>query len=223
MKTDSERHHRRSIRLKSYDYARAGAYFITLCVQDRACLFGNVVDGEGRLRDAGRMVQTVWDELPVHYLGVDIDAFAVMPNHIHGIIVLDGVDRVGAGPRACPRSACPDEGQPRGVAPTVARRARGVDRIGQPRGVAPTSLSLPDVMHRFKTMATKRYADGVKQSAWPTFHDRLWQRNYYEHIVRDEASLNRIRQYIAENPARWPQDRENPAALAPEPENAWAI
>jgi putative transposase len=153
MKTDPERHHRRSIRLKSYDYARAGAYFITLCVQDRACLFGNVVGGGVRLHDAGRMVQTVWDELPVHYLGVDIDAFAVMPNHIHGIIVLDGVDRVGAGPRACPRSACQDE--------------------GQPRGVAPTPLSLPDVMHRFKTMTTKRYADGVKQSAWPTFHDRL--------------------------------------------------
>jgi len=203
MKTGTERHHRGSIRLRSYDYARAGAYFVTLCAQERACLFGDVVDGEMRLHDAGRMVQTVWDELSVHYLGVDIDAFAVMPNHIHGIIVLDGVDRVGAGPRACPRSACPDE--------------------GQPRGVAPTSLSLSDVMHRFKTMTTKRYADGVKESAWPTFHDRLWQRNYYEHIVRDEASLNRIRQYIAENPARWPQDRENPAALAPEPEYAWAV
>jgi len=66
-------------------------------------------------RDAGRMVQTVWNELPVHYLGVDIDAFAVMPNHIHGIIVLDGVDRVGAGPRACPNVACPNDGQPRGL------------------------------------------------------------------------------------------------------------
>jgi REP element-mobilizing transposase RayT len=82
-------------------------------------------------------------------------------------------------------------------------------------------MSLPDVVHRFKTLTTKRYADGVKQCGWTPFAGRLWQRNYYEHIIRDEESLDRIRQYIADNPARWTFDRENPEATAPEPKDAW--
>jgi len=111
---DSERHHRRSIRLKGYDYTQPGAYFVTICTQDRACLFGEVVNGEMRRNAAGQMVLEVWNELPRYYRGVDIDAFVVMPNHVHGIIIL-----VGAGPCACPGPrACPGMGQPQGVAPT---------------------------------------------------------------------------------------------------------
>nr|BAL59102.1 hypothetical conserved protein [Candidatus Acetothermum autotrophicum] len=180
MRADPERHHRRSIRLRGYDYTQPGAYFVTICTQDRMCLFGEVVHGEMRFTDAGRMVHDVWNDLPNHYPGVTIDAFVVMPNHIHGIVVL-----VGAGPRACP------------------------EWVGQPQGVAPT-MSLSDVIHRFKTMTTKRYADGVKQLGWPPFRGRLWQRNYYEHIIRDEESLHRIREYIRTNPLRWHVDRENP-------------
>ena len=175
---DPERDYRRSIRLKGYDYAQAGAYFVTICVQDRECLFGQVVEGEMRLNDAGLVVQAVWDELPDHYPGVNADTFVVMPNHVHGIVIL-----VGAGPRACPNS-------------------------GQPQGVAPT-LSLPDVVHRFKTLTTKRYVS-VKICGWSPFHGKLWQRNYYEHIIRDESSLHCIREYIATNPARWVEDPENP-------------
>jgi REP element-mobilizing transposase RayT len=144
-----------------------------------------MVDGDMVLSDGGRMVQTVWDEIPVHYAGVAIDTFIVMPNHIHGIIIL-----VGAAP--CGR---PPSGQAQGPAPTIA--------IG---------ISLPDVVHRFKTMTTKRYAGGVKQRGWPPFPGRLWQRGYYEHIIRDEESLSRIRQYIDDNPAQWELDRENPAS-----------
>ncbi len=135
-------HHRRSMRLQGYDYSRAGAYFVTLCTQNRECLFGEIENGKMVLNDAGRMVQIVHDEMEPNYPGVKTDDFIVMPNHIHGIIIL-----VGAGP-----CACPETGQPR--------------NDGQPRGVAPT-LSLPDVVHRFKTMTTKRYTDGVKQSGWP--------------------------------------------------------
>jgi REP element-mobilizing transposase RayT len=167
--------------LKGYDYSQPGAYFITICTQDRACLFGEVVDGEMRLNDAGQMVQDVWDELPAFYPGVQTDAFIVMPNHIHGIIIL-----VGTGSHACP------------------------DEIGQPQGVAPTRLSLPDVVHRFKTMTTKRYIDGVKKFGWTPFRRRLWQRNYYEHIIRNDHALQRIREYIWTNPLRWHLDRENP-------------
>lgn len=96
-----ERHHRRSIRLQEHDYTRACAYFVTICTQDRACLFGEVIDRALRLNQAGVAVQTVWNDIPNHYAGVDIDAFVVMPNHIHGIIVLTGAAVVGAGPRAC--------------------------------------------------------------------------------------------------------------------------
>jgi putative transposase len=193
------------------------------------------------------MVQTVWTELPAHYPGVAIDDFVVMPNHVHGILVLTSDDPdgdaielaggrpaphrattggcpydqvvdpmavgaaprgrpgarqpVGAGPRACPGNAGRShaEGQPRGFADL---------EEGQPRGVAPT-MSLPDIVHRFKTMTTKRYADGVKQAGWAPFPGRLWQRNYYEHIIRNDESMHRLRQYIADNPARWQEDTEN--------------
>ena len=107
MKDDPEKHHRRSIRLKGYDYSRAGAYFVTICTQNRECLFGDIVDGEMMLNDAGRMVDAVWNAMPKYYTGVDVDLFQIMPNHIHGIIII-----VGAGP-----CACPDMGQPHGVCP----------------------------------------------------------------------------------------------------------
>ena len=215
MTYDSQKHHRRSIRLKGYDYSQAGAYFITICTQNRACLFGDVADGEMRLNPAGRMVETVWNELACFYPGVDIDGFVVMPNHIHGIVL------VGAAPRGRPDSGQPpDPGQPRGVAPTLP--SQGVAPPSSLEGVAAT-LSLPDVVHRFKTLTTKRYADGVKHFGWTPFPGRVWQRNYYEHIIRNEESLNRIRQYILDNPAQWAIDRDNPLAVASEPEEAWRL
>ena len=186
MQNRSIRLRRHSIRLKGYDYAQEGAYFITITTQNRACLFGDIIDCIPRLNDAGRMIESVWVDMPRYYPGVEADTFIVMPNHIHGIVLL-----VGAGPRAFPNHA------------------------GQPQGVAPT-MSLPDIIHRFKTLTTKRYVDGVKQAAWEPFAGRFWQRNYYEHIIRDENSLNRIREYIATNPARWSIDPENPFATRPE-------
>jgi len=97
MKYDPAIHHRRSIRLQGYDYSQAGAYFATICTQNRECLFGEIVNGEMWLNDAGKMIQAVWDEIPAYYLGIDIDSFIVMPNHIHGIVVI-----VGAAPRGRP-------------------------------------------------------------------------------------------------------------------------
>jgi len=199
MKFDAEKHHRRSIRLRGYNYAQTGADFVTIVTKDRVCLFGQMVNGEIRLTDGGRIIQATWNELPEHYPGVECDAFVVMPNHVHGIIVLvdnggdKGID-VGAGPRACP-----EKGEPQ--------------KSGQPQGVAPT-MSLADVVHRFKTLTTKRYIDGVKASDWTPFAGRLWQRNYYEHVVRGENELTRIREYIANNPLQWEIDWENPLRTA---------
>ncbi len=196
VKFNPKAHHRRSIRLKGYDYSRVGAYFVTICAQNKLCLFGDIVDGRMVLNNGGRMVQTVWDELPKYYPSIETDTFQIMPNHIHGIIVI-----VGASPCACPDPRPgTNDGQPR--------------VIGQPRGVAPT-LSLPDVVHRFKTMTTKRYADGAKKNGWPPFPRKLWQRNYYEHIIRNESDLNLTRKYIIENPKKWEFDRENPNSVRP--------
>ena len=197
-KYDPAKHHRNSIRLKDYDYGQSGAYFITIVTQKKICLFGDVNDSASQLNDAGQMIRAVWVEMSRHYPGVETDTFVVMPNHIHGIILL-----VGAGPRACPESS-------------------RVDRTGQPQGVAPT-ISLPEIVHRFKTLTTKRYTDGVKHSAWTRFQVRLWQRNYYEHVIRDEDSLTRIREYIFNNPAQWAFDPENPAATATESPHVWRL
>ncbi len=243
MKYNRDNHHRRSIRLKGYDYSQAGWYSITICTRNRLCLFGEIQNGEMVLNDAGMMVQTVWNEIGPHYPGIATDSFIVMPNHVHGIVL------VGAGPRACPDPAncetdpraCPnpanyetgqiETGQPVGVSPRgypkpsqpekgqpVGATPRGcpIPKSGQAQGPAPTivpntmtipKMSLPDIVHRFKTMTTKRYTDGVKQNGWAPFAGKLWQRNYYEHIIRDDASYNRISEYIQTNPLRWQDDK----------------
>ncbi|MCF8130334.1 MAG: transposase [Deltaproteobacteria bacterium] len=209
MRQKSPKSSRRSIRLPGYDYSQVGAYFITICTQNRECLFGDIMNLEMMLNDAGRMLETVWNELPKFYARVSTDAFQIMPNHIHGIIVITRASdksSVGAGPRACPfvaqsrRDAQRGTGQPQGVAPTGVKS--GFERV----------LSLSDIVHRFKTMTTKRYSDGVKQHGWPSFPGKLWQRNYYEHIIRNENDMARIREYVINNPVQWDTDRENPMA-----------
>ena len=186
-KYNPEVHHRRSLRLQGYDYTRAGAYFITICIQHRECLFGEMINDQMHLNQPGRMILSIWDELPQHYAGVDIDAFVIMPNHIHGIIVL--IDS----------NARPQEV----LQPT---------KKGQPQRVAPT-MSLSDVVHRFKSLATTRYRQGVISKDWQPFPGKLWQRNYYERVIRSEKELHQIREYIAANPIRWAEDENNPALI----------
>jgi REP element-mobilizing transposase RayT len=202
-----------------------------MVAQDRACLFGEAVDGEMRVNDAGAMVCDAWNALPRHYPGVDVDVVVVMPNHVHGIIVLtvetptapSDATSVGAGPRACPGPeevprACPGPEEvpracpgPDGAAALADTPVDGVatSSPGQPRGVAPTSLSLSEVVRRLKTLTTKLYSDGVHGRGWVPYRDRLWQRNFYEHVIRNQASLEQHRSYIIENPRRWGEDQEN--------------
>ena len=185
MSYDHKFHHRKSIRLPNYNYSQEGSYLITTCTQNRECLFGNVVDGEMRLNAAGQLIQLVWDEIPLFYPGVETDDFVIMPNHVHGIINI-----VGASPRACPiKSARDNEGRPQGAAPT---------------------LSLSDVVHRFKTMTTKRYIDAVKRDDWSCFDGRVWQRNYWERVIRNEIELNAFREYIGNNAMQWHLDTLHP-------------
>ena len=183
---------RRSLRLEDYDYGTAGAYFVTICTQDRACLFGDVVDGAMCLNEAGQMVAALWDGIGARFSGVEIDQFVVMPNHLHGILVLSDGDAAGATIERATTRVAPTDPSIVG-APLVGARVR-----------------LGDVVGAFKSLATTSYIDGVKTKGWPAFRGRLWQRNYYEHVIRDERALNRIRRYVDDNPARWEFDDETP-------------
>lgn len=158
---------RRSIRLHGYDYSQAGAYFVTICAFQRECLFGLVNDATVELTEAGRVVGEEWHSLPARFPDGDFDAFVVMPNHVHGIIVCRGIDGKGAASSA----------------PTLSR-----------------------IIRVFKSLSAIRVNQVLLRRGKP-----LWQRKYYEHIVRDEHSLYTIQEYIATNPLRWSLDRENPA------------
>ena len=193
-----ESHHRKSIRLNGYDYTQAGAYYVTICVQNRLCLFGSISESVFIPSAAGIMIKAVWKEMPFNYEGLELGAFVVMPNHIHAIInIIDS--HVGAGPRACPAGAVHTWGSAP-MCETVQTREQG-NHGGLPL------RSLPDVVHRYKTMTTKRYADGVKNDGWPPFKGKLWQRNYYEHIIRSDDDYRRIEEYINRNPKTWTDDK----------------
>ncbi len=171
---DSDNHHRRSLRLQGYDYTQEGAYFVTVCLRDRACLFGDISDGKMILNDAGLIAEKHWHDIPAHFPHIELDEFVIMPNHIHGIILIN-----------CRGTAC---------------RAPTTEQFGKP-----VAGSLPTIIRSFKSAVTKRFNSSYNGSGY-----RIWQRNYYEHIIRDDASLNLIRQYIMENPSRWAEDEENP-------------
>ncbi|MBI4787545.1 MAG: transposase [Chloroflexi bacterium] len=201
MTYDPQKHHRRSIRLKGYDYSQAGVYYVTIVAQNRACLFGEVVRAEMQLNDAGRMVQSQWECLPQRFPNVETDEFIVMPNHFHGaLLIMDKT--VGAVPCARPVVPQPNKGRPQGGQPPG----------GQPQGIAPTEHdpTLGSIVGAWKSIVTDEYIRGVHELNWEPFYRKLWQRNYWEHIVRDEPDLNRIREYIINNPANWDSDEHNP-------------
>ena len=149
-KFDPAIHHRQSTRLKGYDYSQPGAYFITICTHKRELLFES--------ESAQNLLKTFWEKLPAKFPTVQLDEFVMMPNHIHGIIM----------------------------------------------------ITVGDIVDWYKTMTTNAYIDAVKNNQWARFNKKFWQRNYYEHIIRDENDLNRIRQYIIDNPIKWDEDEDNP-------------
>ncbi len=165
-----QRPRRRQLRLPSYDYAQPGAYFVTICTHRRVCLLGRIVDGAMDLSTRGTIAESCWRLLPEHYPSVELDAFVIMPNHVHGILFLtDG---------------------------------RLADQPGQ---ALPKRHGLPEVVRAFKTFSARRINALCGEHGTP-----VWQRGFYEHIVRNEISLQEVRSYIAANPMRWHLDRENP-------------
>jgi putative transposase len=189
---DVSKRRRRSIRLSGYDYAQAGAYFVTIVARHRAPLFGEVANGEMRPNQFGRVVQSTWGELANHYSGVECDAFMLMPNHVHGIIVLADEGAVGES----------DVGA--GLKP-----ARGMAGPNSVRAGFKPAPTLSEIIRGFKTFSARRINHLRHTPGVP-----VWQRNYYEHVVRGDNELNRIREYIANNPLQWEMDRENPLRIA---------
>lgn len=160
--------HRVRLRLRNYDYSQPGAYFVTLCVHHRTCLFGNIDNSAMRLSEVGNLVTESWLWLAKQYHYVTLDSFIVMPNHLHGIVVIDSQE---GGSRAAPTRTKP----------------------------------LGSLIGAFKSVSTKSI-NALRNTPGMV----LWQRNYFEHVIRDEADAMRIREYIANNPTKWALDEENP-------------
>jgi len=193
-KFDPQKHHRRSIRLKGFDYSSEGAYYVTVVAWRRECLFGEVVNGDVRLNKVGKIVEWEWLELTKRLSYVTLGAHMVMPNHFHGILFIH--ENVGATQQGPNKSRLNIESMQ-----TIS--TDGIDGSPLPRGPKPASLGA--IISQFKSRATKRI--------WkiPEFKDTpIWQRNYYEHIIRDEKDLQNKTDYINANPLLWDEDDENP-------------
>ncbi len=191
MTMDNDRrahHHRRSIRLKGADYSRPGLYFVTICTVSRRCLLGNMESNLIVLSRIGEIARRCWIEIPSHFPQVDLHAFVVMPNHLHGILAIT----VGA----------------RYNVPLRSENALSIqaEHFGKP-----TTGSLPTIIRTYKA--------AVSREIGARFGDRyssVWQRNYYERVLRDGKEFSDAARYILENPSKWEFDRENPqAAMRP--------
>jgi REP element-mobilizing transposase RayT len=181
MKFNSQKNRRRSIRLKDYDYAQPGGYFITIVTYHRDLLFGEMVNGEMKLNGYGRVADECWSAIPNHFSSVELGAYVVMPNHVHGIVMIND----GADADASARS--------RGTI----YRAPTTEQFGKPIGG-----SIPTIIRTYKAAVTRRIGREFNATG-------IWQRNYYEHVIRDPEEWNRIHRYIESNPSLWAEDDEN--------------
>jgi REP element-mobilizing transposase RayT len=183
MHFDPESPERKSIRLGGYDYSLAGAYFVTICTHARRCILGSVVAKSLELTSAGEIVRAVWNSLPQRFPRVVLDEFVIMPNHVHAVLGFVG----------------------EGLAPPAVSSA-GTPTTTMTAPVAlPRNHSLPDVVGAFKSISTIQVNRLLQRKGAP-----LWQRSFYEHIVRKGEDLRKIQQYILENPLNWALDAENP-------------
>ncbi|MFN0293753.1 transposase [Pedobacter helvus] len=184
---------RRSIRLKGYDYSNEGLYFVTICCQNMAHLFGKVVSGQMQLNAAGLMVNEWIKKLENKFPDIRIDEYVIMPNHIHLIIENIGLHN----PDAVRVDLCVNPSTDLCVDPNMHRQAEG-EHSGSP---------LHRVVQWLKTMTTNSYIKGVKTLGWEPFNKKIWHRNYYEHIIRDDRAHHNIAEYIKNNPLKWEADK----------------
>jgi len=190
MNPKSNQPRRRATRLRGYDYGQTGGYFVTICVQDQKCLLGKIIDGRLQLNEIEKIVVECWNRIPQHFFSAELDICVVMPNHIHGIIILNVV---GARLPRPPTHSQPNRRDEAPSSPLPNRRGE----VASP--------TLGQVVAYFKYQSTKsinQYRDMPGT--------RVWQRNYYDHVIRDDIDLQRIRQYITDNPMQWKLDQLHP-------------
>ena len=180
MAKNAEYPHRRSIRLEGYDYSQPGAYFITIVAFHRSCLFGVMSDDKVVLNPIGRLVEFEWQRLEQRFKHVELGAWIVMPNHIHGIvnIIENEVDWVKRIPNANEQSS------------------QSLEQFA-----SPVAGSIATTIRSFKSSVTQQY-----QNLYKDYSTKLWQRNYYDHIIRSETDLKNIYDYIVDNPRKWTED-----------------
>jgi REP element-mobilizing transposase RayT len=182
---------RRSIRLKGWDYSSSGLYFVTICTQNRECLFGKISRGEMELNESGQIVAQCWKDIPKHFPHAELDEFIVMPNHVHGIIAIPGsVGAYNHTPRQMDRNI---------------HTTHPMDTNNDPPilSIRSPSKTIGSMIRGFKIGCSNCSGKSTDMSI-------VWQRNYFEHIIRNEAELTHTRQYIRDNPASWLEDNENP-------------
>ena len=233
-------HHRRSIRLKGYDYSQEGLYFITLCTQNRACLFGKIENGKMSLNDAGQIANECWLNIPNHFPNVILHEFIIMPNHVHGIIQLVGAnnyspEKISQELNSSEFNSCVNN-SPKINLPEINSPANNLsenqltkignnhlDGVGNDLNDNHSNHGANNVSinHGAKNVSPLRghspsktigsivrgYKIGVTN--WFRYNgnsEKIWQRNYWEHIIRDEQSCHRIAEYIINNPAKWDVD-----------------
>lgn len=208
MKYNPEIHKRKSIRLQNYDYSSPGAYFIRICTQNRSCLLGKIINNDMKLNNAGIMIQKWYHEIENKYKSVKCGEHVIMPNHFHCIIEIHPAHENPVGTPLCGHPHMHDghpimnghqNTAPRTDAPVWASR---ITRASQ-------QLSLFNIMDWFKTMTTNEYIRGVKNGTWLAFDKRVWQKRYWDHIIRNNDEYDRIRLYINNNPLNWKKDKLN--------------
>lgn len=214
---------RKSIRLEGYDYSQTGLYFITICCQNHLRLFGKIENGVMLLNDAGKMIEQWYNELENKYPDKKCREMVIMPNHFHCILenipnkndgdkrdthdILNANDKLNAHVGTFLR------GRPYDETNLDEKTCSGNDAHQENNNYGITNqkynASIGDAVGWFKTMTTNRYICGVKKQNWKRFDKRLWQRNYYEHIIRNEQAYHRIAKYIMDNPKNWKEDKFN--------------
>ena len=187
MPYNPQKHHRRSIRLKGYDYSQEGAYFITICCHNRQGIFGEIKNGKMHLNKYGKIAETEWRKTAVIRNNVELDEFIIMPNHVHGIIKI--TDVVGA--------YCNTPQQIRNTTRQIRNTPQQIHNTTQQTGFRSPSQTIGSIIRGFKSTTTKQINQIRHTPGLP-----VWQRNYYEHIIRNKQALHRIRYYIINNPKK---------------------
>jgi len=208
-------HHRKSIRLKGYNYSQSGAYFITICCENKICRFGNIINNEMILNDFGFIANNEWLKLVKRFSNFELDVFQIMPNHIHGIIVLNDV--VGATLAVAQNDIVQNDIIQNNIVQNdivqndiiknnIVQNDGVLNGGGDSRaGASPAPTTISDIIGAYKSLVSNGCLE-IYKSKNETM-GKLWQRNYHEHIIRNEQSYQNISNYIINNPSKWDEDK----------------